>query len=109
MSKVKQLSDLLINNNLKTVEKKSLSKGLSSEIEDGLIESIFDDDSNCEYKVGDKVVTITEEPGNVFPKGTKGIVLGAFEEEGVEYYLVMFNEHKSITLKYKIGLDESNR
>jgi len=77
------------------------------------LEDIFtgENDSNCEYKIGDKVEKATYEIGDVHRRGHKGEVVDNLylEDEKISVYLIQFEGDDALcfTIEYKIKRAEN--
>ena len=85
-----------------------LEAGLSSEMQDELLEEFFSDDSETKYKIGDRVQKATYDYGDVHEIGRPGVVIGAMLDNNMEIYMVKFEgdaeEEICMTLAYKLKL-----
>lgn len=92
-----------------TPRKEDFSEGVTTDVEQDVIQRFFSDDSETTYKIGDRVKKATYDTGDIHEKGTRGVVTGAMMDVEMEYYLVDFRDgdgNIAMTLKYKIELDD---
>ena len=87
----------------------SNGKGATVEVDNDFVTNMMsNDDPNCAFKRGDKVLKATYAVGDIHPIDTPGVIVGTiFEKTLGEAYLVQFkgDEEMCFTIKAKLKLE----